>query len=95
MDFTEVEDFILLTDDEGRNYYCLKNGPEKNHQGGLNCKRRLVEPKMFATGTERCPVRVLQTYLSKCKSSGPLYLAIIDKPKDRWIKCVQHIDIKK
>ena len=24
-----VEDFILLTDDEGRNYYCLKNGPEK------------------------------------------------------------------
>ena len=72
--------------------YCLKNGPEKNHQGRLNCKRRLVEPKMFATGTERCPVRVLQTYLSKrpskCKSSGPLYLAIIDKPKDRcvWYK---------
>ena len=60
-----VEDFTLLTDDEGRNYYCLKNGPEKNHQGGLNCKRRLVEPKMFTPYTPcnvACDASPLSTF---------------------------------
>jgi len=87
-----VEDLLLLHDDEGRKYYVLKNGPEKNHQGGLNCNHRLVQPKMFETRTKRCPVNILSSYLSKrpkiLKSSGPLYLAVIDKPKSPsvWYK---------
>ena len=88
-----VNDLVLQTDSEGRLYYSLAKGPDKTHNGGLNYKPRLVEPKMYATDSEeRCPVRIVQKYISKRPikmiNSGPLYLAIIDKPKDPsvWYK---------
>ena len=82
-----VKDLVLQTDSEGRRYYSLAKGRVKtcNGNGGLNYKPRLVEPKMYATDSEeRYPVRIVQKYISKHPirmiNSGPLYLAIIDKP---------------
>ena len=54
-------------------------------------KRRSQLPKMFATNDSKCPVSVLKAYLSHrpatMKNSGPLYFAVIPKPKtDIWHK---------
>ena len=55
----------------------------KRRQGGLSVKHCLVIPNMFATGGERCPVKLFKFYLEKrlkeLKTSGPFFLSVIDK----------------
>ena len=62
-----------------------EENPTKTRQGGLRKKRRVIQPKMLATGRPSCPVKLLKTFLShrpeEMKSSGPFYLAVIECPK--------------
>ena len=79
-----VEDFKLCKDDCGTEYVIFNENPTKTRQGGLNTKRRLVLPKMFATVGPRCPVALFKEYLSRrpaeIRKTGPFYLAVIDNP---------------
>ena len=59
-----VEDFTFTKDDNGVDYITYEESPTKTRQGGLRKKRRVVQPKMFATGGERCPVKLFKTFLS-------------------------------
>lgn len=86
-----VEDFSFTKDDNGVEYITYEENPTKTRQGGLRKKRRVVQPKMFATGGPRCPVKLLKTFLShrpeEMKNSGPFYLAVIERPKSQvWYK---------
>ena len=82
-----VEDFSFNKDENGVEYVSYEENPQKTRQGGLRKKRREVQPKMFATGGPRCPVKLLKSFLShrpeEMKSSGPFYLAVIDRPKSQ------------
>ena len=47
--------------------------------------------ELFAAGGPRCPVKLLKTFLShrpeEMKSNGPIYLAVIERPKSQvWYK---------
>ena len=46
----------------------------------------MIHPKMFVTGDDCCPVKLLNLFKSKrpreLRDVGPFYLAVIDKPKD-------------
>ena len=86
-----VEDFTFKLDDNGERYVTFAEGITKTRGGGLRKKERLVIPKMFETVDDRCPVMIFDFFLSKrpaCyRTSGPIYLAIIDNPKtDVWFK---------
>ena len=86
-----VEDFSFSKDDNGVEYVTYEENPTKTRQGGLRKKRRVVQPKMFATDGPRCPVKLLKTFLShrpdEMKRSGPFYLAVIERPKSQvWYK---------
>ena len=86
-----VEDFSFSKDDNGVEYITYKENRTKTCQGGLHKKRRVVQPKMFATGGPRCPVNLLKTFLShrpqEMKNNGPFYLAVIEHPKSQvWYK---------
>ena len=86
-----VEDFSFNKDDNGVEYVTYEENPTKTRQGGLRKKRRVVQPKMFATGGPRCPVKLMKNFLSRrpddMKSSGPFYLAVIERPKSQvWYK---------
>ena len=87
----EVEDFAFCEDDCGTEYITFKEHPTKTRQGGLNTKRRTVLPKMFASGSPRCPVQFFKQYLSRrpleLRDKGPFYLTVIDNPKTEvWYK---------
>ena len=56
----EVEEFSFCVDDSGTEYVTFKKNPTKTRQGGLNTKYRSVLPKMFSTGSQRCPVESLK-----------------------------------
>ena len=86
-----VEDFSFSKDDNGVEYVTYEENPTKTRQGGLRKKRRVIQPKMFATDGPRCPVKLLKTFLShrpeEMKRSGPFYLAVIERPKSQvWYK---------
>lgn len=86
-----VEDFSFRSDDNGNRYVTFAEGVTKTRGGGLRKKERLVIPKMFETQDDRCPVTIFEYFLAKrpeCfRTSGPVYLAIIDNPKDDiWFK---------
>ena len=86
-----VKDFSFSKDDNGVEYITCEENPTKTRQGGLRKKGRVVQPKMFATGGPRCSVKLLKTFLShrpeQMKSSGPFYLAVIERPKSQvWYK---------
>lgn len=49
--------------------------------GGPRVKPRLTTPKMFATGKKRCPVAFLRSTYINVKTTGPVYLGVIDKPQ--------------
>lgn len=88
----DIDDFVFGKDENGVEYIQFNDlKPTKTRQGGLRMKRRSQLPKMFATNDSKCPVSVFKAYLShrpaKMKNSGPLYLAVIPKPKtDVWYK---------
>ena len=75
-----VEDFSFSKDDNGVEYVTYEENLTKTRHGGLRKKRRVVEPKMFATGGPRCPVKLLKTFLShrpeEMKSNEPFYASV-------------------
>ena len=86
-----VEDFSLNKDNQGTEYVACKENPAKTGQGGLKKRRRVIQPKMFATGGSRCRVQFFKTYLAhrleEMRNSGPFHLTIIDKAKSEvWYK---------
>ena len=91
----QVSEFKMETDEKGRAYVEFEQGPSETNQGGLNFREKTIRPRMYATGGERCPVKLFQLFLSKRpffkRSSGPLYLAPIDSPQDKnvWYKNIQ------
>ena len=71
---------------------CLRfrESPTKTRTGGLTAKHRKTPQEMWATdGGSRDPVKVIEEFLrrlpSEMRTSGPLYLTIIERPKtDVW-----------
>ena len=88
----KVEDFVFKLDDGGNEYLTFSEGITNTRQSCLHEKHRLVQPKMFKTNTNRCPIQFFKLYLSKrppqLKSSGPLYLTCIQNPSSStvWYK---------
>ena len=81
-----VEDFTFKLDDNGNQFITFAEGVTKTRGSGLRKKHRKSIPKMFETGVmDRCPVQIFNLFLMKrpieLRNSGPLYLAIIPKPK--------------
>ena len=78
-----MENFLFKTDENGENYVEFLEDPTKTRYQGLHHKPRVTSPKMFATGGERCPVGLLQFYISKrpkaMLNNGKFYLT--PKPK--------------
>lgn len=74
-----VEDFILRTDTNGIENVEFVEDPTKTRQGGLKPNYRKTNPKMFAIGGVKCPVRLFKWYLSKrpdkMKDTGRFYLS--------------------
>ena len=60
-----VEDFAFSTDDNGIEFVTYEENPTKTRQGGIRKKRRVVQLKMFATGGQRCPVKLCKTVLEQ------------------------------
>ena len=67
---------------------CVRfsENPTKTHTGGLTAKHRKTPQEMWATvGGSRDPVRFFEEFLrrrpSEMRTSGPLYLTIIQRPK--------------
>ena len=86
-----VEDFAFSTDDNGIESVTYEENPTKTRQGGLRKKQRVVQPKMFATGGQRCPVKLFKTFLERrpeeMRNGGPFYLALNERPKTQvWYK---------
>ena len=48
-------------------------------------RNRHVQAKMFATGGQRCPLKLCKTFLEQrpeeMRNSGPFYLALNERPK--------------
>ena len=61
----QVEDFSIRKDINWTEYNTFAEGITKTRQSGLYEKHRLTLPKMFATNSERCPIRIFKFYLSK------------------------------
>lgn len=87
-----VEHFKFAKDENGRKYVTLADSnPTKTRKPSIKLQRRMVIPRMGATGSERCPVSIFEECISRrpreFKESGPLYLAINYKPKSNiWYK---------
>ena len=69
----------------------LWGNPTKTCQGGLCMKWRVVQPKMFATGGQRCFFELFKTLLEwrpkEMWNSGLFYLAVNEWPKTQvWCK---------
>ena len=60
-----AKNFVVLRDINGCEYIEFLEDPTKTRQGGLRPNQRVTNPKMFALGRERCPVRLFKRYLSK------------------------------
>ena len=78
-----VEHFKFVKDENGRKYVTFADSnPTKTRKSSIKFQRRMVIPRMVATGGERCPVSIFEEFIS-----GPLYLAINYKPKSNiWYK---------
>ena len=88
----EVDDFIFGMDENGSEYIMYdESKPTKTRPGGLRKKKRSQIPRMYATGGERCPVKMFKELLfhrpESMKTSGPLYLSTIKNPQSTvWYK---------
>ena len=85
-----VEDFevVCIQIEGGEMAKCVRfsENPTKTRTGGLTAKHRKTPQEMWATdGGSRDPVRLFQEFLrrrlSEMRTSGPLYLTIIQRPK--------------
>ena len=88
----KVEHLKLYLSDNNTEYLSFREGITKTRPGGLHKKQRLVQPKMFATKTERCPIMFYKKFLSKrpptMRDNGPFYLSTINNPVNHnvWYK---------
>ena len=74
-----MENFTRNVDEvSGTPYIEFIEDPTKTRPSGLRANPRVTNPKMFATGGERCPVALFDLYVSKrpllLKTSGRFYL---------------------
>lgn len=82
-----IEDLKFVSNPQtGESEYVeWTEGLTKTRQGGLVKQDRRVPQKLFSTGTERCPVKLLELLISKrpahLRSCGPLYLTPLRKPR--------------
>jgi len=89
-----IEHFNFLKADNGTEYISFVEEVTKTRQGSLHKKPRLVQPKMFANGNERCPVLLFRKFISKrppsLKITGLFYLTPICNPTNEnvWYKTV-------
>ena len=86
-----IEDFVFSTDDDGIEFVMCVENRTKTGQAGLPKKRRVVQPKMFATGGKRCPGKLLKIFLERrpkeMRNSASFYLAVNERPKTQvWYK---------
>ena len=87
-----LEDFHFGQDENNVEFIEYKDSkPTKTRPGGLRSKRRPQLPRMYATGTDRCPVSVFKKYISHrpddFRNNGPLFLSTIPQPKSSvWYK---------
>lgn len=88
----DVEEFQFGIDENNMEFVTYNDvKPTKTRPGGLRSNRRPQRPRMYATGTERCPVEIFRKYLSHrpegLQNKGPLYLSTISNPKSHiWYK---------
>lgn len=83
-----VEDFTLRKHDDGSESVIFSENPTKTRSGGLQVARRSTNQVMWSTdGGPRDPVRLFKLWLCKrpapMQNQGPLYLSIIQRPKNR------------
>ena len=89
-----MEDFTLRKNENGIEYLTFAEGITKTRQSGLHEKVRSFKPKMFATGTNRCPIAIFNFFKTKrpfdWRDNGPFYLSIMNKvsstPESPWFK---------
>jgi len=83
-----------ITEIAGKKALCYKQDYAKNQQGGLqdhNKPRKIVYAYENPANPERCPVRIYETYLSRCPkpydSLPSFYLRPLTKPGDNVWFC--------
>ena len=87
-----VEHSMFAKNENGRTYVTFADSNHtKTRKSYIKLQRRMVIPRMVATGGEWCPVSSFEEFFSRrpseFKESGPLYLAINYKPKSNiWYK---------
>ena len=75
-----MDDLHIARGEDGLEFVEFAEGPTKTRPGGLNFKHRQFQPRMFATGGQRCPVGLFRQYVSRrpinMQNTGPFYLSI-------------------
>ena len=88
-----LRDLHLLEDDRGTEY--VEFSVERGTKTRTGCEwqpERAFNPRMYSTGTERCPVRHFKKYINlrpeNARENGsPFYLAIANAPNENvWYK---------
>ena len=69
---------------KGQEYveFCTERGTKTRTGAEAGESLRGFNPRMYATGTERCPVSIFKNYIQKrpqqaCKPDSPLYLSVV------------------
>ena len=66
----KLDSFQFHSDDTGE-YVTLKHETQqKNHQGGLGNVEMNADKRMYATGADTCPVKMLKLLISKTDGSA-------------------------
>ena len=87
----KIQDFEYRKDNSGKVFIYYRYGNTKTNPSGLNFKPKKISGRLYETGDDRCPVKLFRELIahrpSSMKTSGPLYLAVIDRPKTNvWFK---------
>ena len=87
---TCLGDFHISKDENGTEFveFCTERGT-KTRTGAEWQQERAFNPCMYATGTDRCPVKYFKKYVSlrTDKAQSPFYLAVTNAPDSRvWYK---------
>ena len=62
----KTDSFVFNKDENGVEYACLSHETlAKNYQGGLSNVEDSSDKRMYATGMNNCPVKMLKIFLSK------------------------------
>ena len=82
--------------DKGQKYveFCTERGTKMRTGAEAGESLRAFNPRMYAIGTERCPVSIFKNYIQKrpqqaCKPDSPLYLSVansVSNDSATWYK---------